>query len=505
MTDDEICEALGIQPSINDTGRRARAASHSRFIYSWTRQWPWQWAGDFPPERWTANMVQNLARVYRHYARGARWWRSGHTLEDIKIYVQRQVNLRGRNAPLKPNDINDALSFFGVTKRKDKPTAEDDLVRPCLGRFKEDDEDEKREEEDESDVDESIDEGEQHNRAGEMEDGSGKQDGDQTSTSPKATASPVPTPNSQSSVSVHQRLVRQTNSSPPEEVIALGQAELSPSDPPKKRARSEEAYLGPAIVTLDRPAKRRHLNIDKSNTDSNLSAPTVEDSAATMTKEEDLATLDAVVKRRLTESTLEYATLKKKVDSFQHDLKTRKASLEAGTIIASESQNEVATCEKVHNDVFNNLEKLRRTIEHYEVNKDLLETLDSETRIMIAKDHGRRLGEMKKELETAATHLQEARRKVEAEWEEVKQRIKEDKAKLVGMEAGLELAHTEHDRWRCMEHFAAMKADDLKKVMAGLEKEGLGLPKSHEKQSQPDSGIGSIGGCKTDSKASGSN
>jgi chromosome segregation ATPase len=224
-----------------------------------------------------------------------------------------------------------------------------------------------------------------------------------------------------------------------------------------------------------------------------------------MTNEEDLATLDAVVKRRLTESTLEYATLKKKVDSFQHDLKTRKASLEAGTIIASESQNEVATCEKVHNDVFNNLEKLRRTIEHYEVNKDLLETLDSETRIMIAKDHGRRLGEMKKELETAATHLQEARRKVEAEWEEVKQRIKEDEAKLVSKEAGLELAHTEHDRWRCMEHFATMKADDLKKVMAGLEKEGLGLPKSHEKQSQPDSGIGSIGGCKTDSKASGSN
>ncbi|KAI8716378.1 hypothetical protein NCS52_00931200 [Fusarium sp. LHS14.1] len=464
MTDDEICEALGIEPGFNDSCRRSRAAFHSRVIYEVTRQWPWQWAGDFPPKKWTANMVQNLARSDE---------------EDGQLVKPRQV------------DVDDEED---QKEQKDEEDADDE-------------EDEKGEEENGIEIDGPIDEGERHNRAGEMGYGREKDGGDQTTTSAKATTSPVPTPNSESSLFIHERPVRQTNSSPPEEVVTLDHADTPSSDSTKKRARSEEPYPGPAITTPDRPAKRCRLNINESNTDPKPCTPTLEDPAETITKEKDLATLDSVVKRRRTESTLEYATLKEKADSFQQDLKTRKAFLGSGIITASESQNEVATRKKVHNDVFNNLEKLRRTIEYYEVNKDLLETLDSETRIMVAKDHGRRLGEMKKELETAATHLQEAQRKVEAEREEIRQRIKEDEAKLVDMEAGVDLARTEHDRWRCIEHFASMKADDLKKVMVGLEREGLVLPESHGKQSPLDSAgyWKQWRECKADSKASGSN
>ncbi|RSL77709.1 hypothetical protein CEP51_008844 [Fusarium floridanum] len=496
MTDNEILKALGIPPDLYNTSLRARTASDSRIVHRWTRQWPWQWAADFPPKNWTATMVRNLARLVGHVSTGPRGRESKYTLLDVKNFVRGQANQRW-NVQLKPSDIHDALLAFGVITKRSKSVAEEELVSPRQA-------DVDDEEEDECDVDESIDEGEQHNRAGEMEDGRDKKDGDQARTSSKANARPIPTLNGESSVLFHQKLARQTNSSPPEEVITLDQAETSPSDSPKKRARSEEAYLGPAIAALDRPAKRRHLNTDESNTDHDLSAPTVEDPAAPMTKEKDLATLDAVVKRRRTESILEYTTLKEKVDTFQNDLNTRKASLEAGKIIASKSRNEVATCENVYHDAFNNLQKLRRTIEHYEINKDLMETLDSETRIMIAKDHGRRLGEMKKELDTAETHLHEARRKVEVEREEVKKRIKDDEAKLVDMEAGLELAHTERDRWICMEHLAAMKADDLKKFVAGLEEEGLGTPKSLEKKNQPDGGIGNTDEFKVDPESSGS-
>lgn len=49
-----------------------------------------------------------------------------------------------------------------------------------------------------------------------------------------------------------------------------------------------------------------------------------------------------------------------------------------------------------------------------------------------------------------------------------------------------------------------MKADELKKLVAGLEKEGLGTPKSLEEKNQPDSGIGDTDESKVDLKSSGS-
>ncbi|KAJ4309943.1 hypothetical protein N0V84_011235 [Fusarium piperis] len=368
-------------------------------------------------------MVQSLARVVRHVAHES----TEHTLED-----------------------------------------EDDLKR-------------EEEEEDKKDVTEPVAETEQHSHTDDTKTGSDKGDDGQTNTSWKATVLPSQMPSSPSHESIHAKLVQPTNESQSEKAITHNDAASSSSASPKKRARSEETSPSQAIATPDRPAKRRCLDIDKSTTDPDLSAPTVEDHATTMTNENDMGTLHAMVKRRRTESSLEYKTLKNKVDELQEELQTRKASLEEGTTTATESQNEVATREKVRDDILSNLNKLRRTIEHYETNKELLETLDHETRILVAKDHGRRLGEMKKELAAAGTQLQEAQRKLEAERKEVKQRIKEDEARLVGMEADLDLAHTEHYRWRCMEHLAVMKADDLKKVVAGLEKEGLGHPDSLEK------------------------
>ncbi|RSL70884.1 hypothetical protein CEP53_001764 [Fusarium sp. AF-6] len=420
--------------------------------------------------------MANLARLIRHVRTGPRWRESKHTSLDIKIYVRLQANQRGWDPQLKPSDLTNALLVFGVIAKKSKSVGEEELVGPRQV-------DVDDEEKDEVDVDESVDEGEQHNRAGDMENGRDEEDGDQTSTSSEANMSPIPVSNSQRRVPIRLRLVsRQNNSSPPKEVITLDHAEPPSSDSPKKRTRSEEPCPGLATVTPDRPTKRCRLNIYESNTDPGTSAPTLEDPAAAMIKGTDLATLHAAIKRRQAESSLEYTTLKKKVDMFQDELEILKSSLEAGTSLTMESRSELAKCEKALEKAVNDFEKVRRTIEDYATNKDLLGTLGVETRRLIEEDHRCTINDMVAKRNNAKIRLNGARRRVEAEREEAKKRIEEDETKLVKMKADLELAHTESDLWGCIENLTVMKAVDLKRVVAGLEKEGVTLLECPEKQ-----------------------
>ncbi|EEU43606.1 uncharacterized protein NECHADRAFT_82573 [Fusarium vanettenii 77-13-4] len=484
LTSEEICQAL----DSDDAARRALADAQSRSIYRETKQWPREWVGDFPPSRWTAHMVHNLARVIRHVARGASGSASLEnkpTLEDLQNYIRRRAKGgRSHHAQLKPGDITDAMDYFGVARSKNESAAvENQLASRGSGRVAlEDEDDQKGEGEDKKDVINSTTEERQDERDGDTKHESDEVNNNQTRTSSKATASPFPVLNSPDRVSIHQKLARQAYSSPLQKTTTHDHPAPSSSVSPKKHARSEDTSPSPAIATSGEPAKRRRLYANKPIADPDLSPPTADDSASTMTKEKDWETLHVVVKRRQTESSLEYMTLKKKVDTLRDELQTRKMSLETGKFVWTPSRGELLIHKNTRDDVLTNLQKLRRTVEYYLTNKDLLETLDLETRALVTKGHERRLGDMEKELAKAETHVQDARRKVEAESEEVKQRIEEDEVRLGDMETGLDLAHTEHDRWRCMGHLAALTARDLERVMTCLEKRGLGPSEYPEKQ-----------------------
>ncbi|KAL2678759.1 hypothetical protein Neosp_009510 [[Neocosmospora] mangrovei] len=507
-TSDEIRKALGLFLESDYIVRRVLADSQS--IYRETDEWPWEWVADFPPNRWTSRMVYNLARVIRHVARAAPGLagpKNRSPLGDLRDYISDRVNRRRRDAQLKPSDIAAAMKYFGLTGIKSEPAVEEkQLASRGSGQVAlEGEDDQKGEREDEKGVINSTTEGKQDKHDGDTKDELDEVNNSQTRTSSKATVSPFPVLTSPDSMSIHQRLARQASSSPLRKTTTCDHPAPSSSVSPKKHDRSEDGSPSPAMATSDEPAKRRRLYANNPIAVPDISPPIAQDHASAMTKEKDWETLHAVVKRRQTESSLEYMTLKKKVNTLRDEIQNRKVPLETGTFFWTKAQSELLIHENARDEVVNNLQKLRQTVEHYLTNKDLLETLDLETRALVTKGHERRLGDMEKELAKAEMHVQDARRKVEAESEEVKQRIEEDEVRLGEMETVLNLAQTEHDRWRCMGHLAALTAPDLERVMACMEKGGLGASEYPEKQARKDSGVGSISMSKADTDADGLN
>ncbi|KAM0437812.1 hypothetical protein ACHAPT_002177 [Fusarium lateritium] len=244
-----------------------------------------------------------------------------------------------------------------------------------------------------------------------------------------------------------------------------------------KRTRTEDSSPGPAIVVPDRPAQRRrsHSSEPQPTASPDLAVPTLQNPAAAMTREQDLATLHALVERRLIETRQEYAKLATEGLEFWDQLQTQKACLEALTFVRAESRHEAAFHEHFRNTLADDLQQLRRTVEHYQSNDDLQETLDPETRELVARDHQRRLRGMQNELGNAEAHLQHARRRIEAQVEEAKKRIEEDEAKLRDMGVDVARAGAERKRWRCIERLAVMEVKDLEEIPADTSEDGLGL------------------------------
>ncbi|WAO91747.1 Hypothetical protein NCS54_00922800 [Fusarium falciforme] len=425
------------------------------------------WAGEFPPKRWTPNMVQSLARVIRHVARGANDLGDKHTLEDVKVFIIDRVNLRARNAPFRPSDITDAMSHFGVTRNKSETVPDEKKVESRrISRVGEEDEEDKKA------VDDSISDTKQHIRAAGTNDEHHKDDDGRTSTLSKATASPVPMSNS------NEKIAKETNSSQPKETNTDNDAPRSPSTSSTKRNRTEDVSPGPDTTALDRPAKRPCLSTSKPTANNDSSTPLPKDTATTVTKEQDMATFRAVVNRRRAESSHKHTTLEHEFATFEEDVERRIDEAEQGSI-AVPSASTLTSCKMARSNLAGNLQRLHQTVQ-YRNNNDLLATIDFETRTMIAKDHERRLCEMQKQLDKAEAEVRQAKRKVKAEREEAERLVWKDVEKGHEMEAEMERACTERDRWRCIEHIAAMNDDDLHKAMRVLEKEGLGLTEDPE-------------------------
>ncbi|RSM10885.1 hypothetical protein CDV31_007013 [Fusarium ambrosium] len=471
LSDDEICMALALGEAAEAV--RLQVAAASRTIYGTTKQWPWEWVGLSPPKYWKLYMVQDLALVLQHVARDTPGFHgpgNKPTFEDVKMFMRRCAASRGKLAPLKGSDISGAMWHFGasgnasVFATQEKKHAPGERSQADRGK-----------EQDQEQVGSLIAIGKQHNDTQDTGNQCEKDISCQANKGSKATASPLSKANSPGSVVIPEKMVKL-------KALNADHSAPSPSASSKKRSHMETASSGRASAPQDRPAKRGHLSTDEPTADPDLSAPTVKDPAADMTKDTDLATLQNVVKRRRVKSSLEYTTLKKKVDVFQGELKIRKSFVEAGTILTMESRSKLAECEKAFENAVNDLEKVRRTIEDYSANKDLLGTLGFATRELVAEDHKRTLWQMEGKRVSAGVRLKTQRRKVEAEREEAKKRIEEDETKLVKMKADLELAHTESDRWGCIENLTVMKAVDLKRVVAGLEKEGVVLLECPEKQ-----------------------
>lgn len=161
LSDDEICMALGLGEASNWARRQVGAAS--RTIYETTKQWPWEWVGFYPPKFWRLYMVQDLAQLLQHVARGAPGFHGSGTkptFEDVKTFIRKCADSRGKLARFTGGDIQVAGRHFGsrgnasesVTQEK-KPVSR--------GRSQADVE----EQQDEEHVDNSIAKGEQNNCA----------------------------------------------------------------------------------------------------------------------------------------------------------------------------------------------------------------------------------------------------------------------------------------------------------------------------------------------------
>lgn len=201
-----------------------------------------------------------------------------------------------------------------------------------------------------------------------------------------------------------------------------------------------------------------------------------------MTKEEELATLHAVVERRQTESGQEATNMMAKAHTLRDKLKGQKASLKAGIIATYDPRAKLEIYHLARIESRDKLHILQQTIERYQANQSLHATIDHETRELIVTGHERRLNGMKQQLDKAEARVERGQRVIDTEVEEAEKRIEKNEAELRNTEEDMARAENEQKRWLCIKSLAAMEADDLGKVMAGFEKERQGLLERLEKR-----------------------
>ncbi|UPK92637.1 hypothetical protein LCI18_003572 [Fusarium solani-melongenae] len=464
LSEGEISMALGLGEASNEVRRKVGVASRS--IYQTTEQWPWEWVGLHPPKCWKLSMVLYLARVLQYVARdtsGSNGPKDKPTFENVRAYIRERAHTRGKLAPLKSSDFGDAVWYF-VTRQRESEAAADKKKPGSCGRIQADVE----EDQDEEHVDNSIANGEQHSHARDTDNQCDKDNNGQAHKSSEASAPPLSMSNNPGVVAVPEKRVEFKSPNAPHGAVA-------PSTSSKKRARPEDTSSNPPFAVTGRPSQKRCLGRNESIDESEPVVPPHKDTAATMTEEEELATLHAVVERRQTESGQEATNMMAKAHTLRDKLKDQKISLKAGTIPTFDSRARLESYHLARIESIDKLHMLQQTIEHYQANKSLHATIDHETRELIVTGHERRLNGMNQQLDKAEARVERAQRVVDAEVEEAKKRIEKNEAELRNMEEDMARAENEQKRWLCIKSLAAMEANDPRKVLAGFEKEGQGL------------------------------
>ncbi|KAF4959418.1 hypothetical protein FSARC_10743 [Fusarium sarcochroum] len=112
LSNTEIVEILKL--GNNNRTIYSVVAKASRTVHEYTGQWPWEWAADFPPQRWSKNMVQELAKLIRGLEGNT------HKLEEVKKYfrdiIEEKKKRKSYSQNLKYGDIENALERFGLQK-----------------------------------------------------------------------------------------------------------------------------------------------------------------------------------------------------------------------------------------------------------------------------------------------------------------------------------------------------------------------------------------------------
>ncbi|KAF5618563.1 hypothetical protein F52700_12083 [Fusarium sp. NRRL 52700] len=114
LTDDDIRKKLDKKDPPPDP-----RCSITRDIFQLTAQWPWEWAENFEPEKWTVGMMRDLRDLINGYQ--GKFNLYGDSCKNLKVDLIRSARKRDKNNPkLSRDDLSNALGYFGIEAKKEK-------------------------------------------------------------------------------------------------------------------------------------------------------------------------------------------------------------------------------------------------------------------------------------------------------------------------------------------------------------------------------------------------